>query len=43
MYQGKVAEFGAPSELLKDETGIFTSMVNATGPESAAQLKRMAK
>ena len=43
MDRGKVAEFGPPSELLKDEAGIFTSMVNATGPESATQLKRMAK
>mmetsp|Transcript_13817 Transcript_13817/g.24995 ORF Transcript_13817/g.24995 Transcript_13817/m.24995 type:complete len:441 (+) Transcript_13817:2679-4001(+) len=43
MDKGKVAEFGSPRDLLEDETGMFTAMVNATGPESAAQLKRMAK
>ena len=43
MDRGKVAEFGPPSELLTNEDGIFTAMINATGPESAEQLKRMAK
>lgn len=43
MDKGKVAEFGSPRELLKNESGIFTALVNATGPDSAAQLKSLAK
>ncbi|EJK49638.1 hypothetical protein THAOC_31466, partial [Thalassiosira oceanica] len=43
MDKGRVAEEGSPRELLMDEDGIFTAMVNATGPDSAAQLRRMAK
>ncbi|KAL7549818.1 hypothetical protein ACHAWF_013061 [Thalassiosira exigua] len=43
MDKGRVAEFGSPRELLKDENGIFTGLVNATGPESALQLKMQAK
>ena len=39
MDKGKVAEFGSPRDLFKDKDGIFTGLVNATGPESAAQLK----
>jgi len=42
MDKGRVAEFGSPHDLLNDKTGIFSAMVNATGPESAAQLKRIA-
>lgn len=43
MDKGKVAEFGPPKILLANEDGIFTAMVNATGPESAAALKDMAR
>ena len=43
MDKGKVAEFGPPKALLANEEGIFTAMVNATGPESAAALKEMAR
>ena len=43
MDKGKVAEFGPPKALLTNEEGIFTAMVNATGPESAAALKEMAR
>ena len=43
MDKGKVAEFGPPKTLLENEAGIFTAMVNATGPESAAALKEMAR
>lgn len=43
MDQGKVAEFGSPKTLLESENGMFTAMVNATGQESAASLKAMAK
>lgn len=42
MENGRVAEMGSPRDLL-NSSGIFTSMVNATGPESAAQLRLMAK
>jgi len=43
MDKGKVAEINSPRVLLSKEDGIFTAMVNATGPESSAQLKLMAK
>lgn len=43
MDKGKAVEIGSPSELLKDESGFFTSMVEATGPESAMQLRQLAK
>jgi len=39
---GKVAEFGSPKSLLENKDGKFTAMVNATGLESAAALKKMA-
>ena len=42
MESGKVAEVGSPKELLSSD-GIFADMVNATGAESAAQLRLMAK
>lgn len=42
MDKGKVSEIGSPRELL-ELNGMFADMVNATGPESAAQLKLMAK
>ena len=40
--KGRVAEMGSPRDLLSSP-GIFTDMVNATGVESAAQLKLLAK
>ncbi|KAL7505713.1 hypothetical protein ACHAXN_003140 [Cyclotella atomus] len=43
MEKGKVAEIGSPQELLQDESGLFTKMVDATGPESAMSLKSLAK
>jgi len=43
MDRGRVVEFDSPKALLENENGVFTGMVNATGPESAAALKRMAK
>lgn len=42
MDKGKVAEMGSPKELL-ELNGLFAGMVDATGPESAAQLKLLAK
>jgi ABC-type multidrug transport system fused ATPase/permease subunit len=42
MDKGTVREIGSPQELL-GLNGLFADMVNATGPESAAQLKLMAR
>mmetsp|Transcript_6289 Transcript_6289/g.9668 ORF Transcript_6289/g.9668 Transcript_6289/m.9668 type:complete len:182 (-) Transcript_6289:225-770(-) len=39
---GKVAEFDTPRNLLSDEKGIFTSLVNDNGPEQAKNLKDIA-
>ncbi len=41
MDKGKVAEIGSPRELL-DLNGMFAGMVDATGPDSAAELRLMA-
>ena len=41
MENGRVAEMGSPQDLLSS-CGIFTDMVNATGPDSAAQLNLLA-
>jgi ABC-type multidrug transport system fused ATPase/permease subunit len=40
--KGKLIEFDSPANLLKDSKGIFTSMVDATGPDSAAHLRDIA-
>jgi ABC-type multidrug transport system fused ATPase/permease subunit len=40
--KGQVAEFGSPKELLDNPKGIFTSMVEATGPGSAEHLRKIA-
>ncbi|GAB5356564.1 hypothetical protein AAMO2058_000300800 [Amorphochlora amoebiformis] len=43
MDNGRVAEFGTPADLLeKKEGGVFASLVNATGRESAEHLKSQA-
>ena len=42
MDQGRCAEFGSPAELLENEGGIFTSLVDATGKESSHTLRRIA-
>jgi len=39
---GQVAEFDDPVNLLRNEDGIFNSMVKATGKETATKLKLMA-
>lgn len=41
MENGRVAEMGSPQDLLSS-CGIFADMVNATGPDSAAQLNLLA-
>ena len=42
MDAGQVAEYGSPVELFAREDGIFTELVDATGPESAKALKEIA-
>jgi ABC-type multidrug transport system fused ATPase/permease subunit len=42
MDSGRAAEVGSPAELLK-KNGIFTELVNATGPESAKALREMVR
>jgi len=42
MDEARCAEFGPPSELLKNDNGIFSSLVEATGRESAAALRKTA-
>jgi ABC-type multidrug transport system fused ATPase/permease subunit len=41
--KGKVVEFDTPSKLLDNTDGIFTSMVNATGPANAEHLRKIAR
>jgi ABC-type multidrug transport system fused ATPase/permease subunit len=41
MDKGKVAEFGTPKDLLENDDGLFTGLVNSTGRESSLVLKRM--
>eukprot|EP01052_Picozoa_sp_SAG31_P006857 SAG31_NODE_320_length_17748_cov_4.201881_16_plen_347_part_00 len=42
MANGKVAEFAAAADLLDDKTSKFSTMVDATGPSSAASLRSAA-
>ncbi len=42
LNRGELAEYGKPSELLNNTGGIFTSMVEATGPDQSSYLKRIA-
>ncbi|KAL7486857.1 hypothetical protein ACHAW6_012460 [Cyclotella cf. meneghiniana] len=39
MSDGKAAEFGTPLELLSNEDGIFSELVESTGKESSAALR----
>jgi len=41
MDEGRAAQFGSPHDLLQHEDGLFTSLVNSTGEESARALKEM--
>lgn len=43
MDDGCAVEFGPPSELLKDPNGYYTALVEATGPEGSAELRRLAE
>jgi ABC-type multidrug transport system fused ATPase/permease subunit len=42
MEDGHAVEFGPPQTLLENPHGVFTSFVEATGSESAAELRRKA-
>ena len=42
LEKGELAEFDKPKNLLVKPTGIFTGMVDATGPVSSAYLKKIA-
>ena len=42
MDKGRAAEYGPPLMLL-EQNGIFADLVNATGEESAAALRDMAR
>ncbi len=39
---GRLVEYGAPAELLRDPSGHLTELVDQTGPSMAAHLRRMA-
>jgi len=43
MDNGKVAEFSSPRELLENENGLFSALVDSTGKESALALRDMVK
>lgn len=42
MDAGFAKEYDIPHKLLQNALGIFTSMVEATGPQESEQLKRVA-
>ena len=42
MAKGKVGEFGSPKELLENEDGLFSRLVESTGSESSLALRQMA-
>ncbi|KAJ3100041.1 hypothetical protein HDU97_002525 [Phlyctochytrium planicorne] len=43
LKNGEVAEFDSPKNLLKLEDGIFSDLVNETGPSNAALLRKLAE
>lgn len=42
MDAGKAVEFGSPSDLLADRSGVFSELVDATGAESSQALRELA-
>eukprot|EP01029_Cantina_marsupialis_P020237 TRINITY_DN473_c3_g1_i2.p1 TRINITY_DN473_c3_g1~~TRINITY_DN473_c3_g1_i2.p1 ORF type:complete len:1388 (-),score=572.58 TRINITY_DN473_c3_g1_i2:307-4470(-) len=42
LSEGELVEFDTPATLLKNDEGVLTSMVAATGPSEAARLQRIA-
>lgn len=43
MDAGRAEEFGPPHELLQLPMGLLLNMVNATGPQEAEHLKKIAR
>ena len=43
MDRGRVAEFDTPANLLANPTGVFSQMVEGTGPAAAAWLRQAAQ
>ena len=43
MDKGRVAEFGSPKDLLEDNNGLFSNLVDSTGNESSLVLRQMAQ
>lgn len=42
LNRGELGEYGKPSDLLNNSSGIFASMVEATGADQSAYLKKIA-
>jgi len=42
MEAGRAVEFGPPAELLSNDNGVFSCLVDSTGPESSKALRAMA-
>ena len=42
MDNGRAAEFGSPHDLLANPSGLFSELVDATGPESSKALRLIA-
>jgi ABC-type multidrug transport system fused ATPase/permease subunit len=40
--KGELKEFGKPAKLLKNSSGIFSSLIESTGSESSARLRKIA-
>lgn len=43
LNRGELAEYDKPAVLLEDQTGVFSSMVDATGTEQADHLRKIAR
>jgi ABC-type multidrug transport system fused ATPase/permease subunit len=41
MDAGRAVEVGSPQELLKKDDGLFTALVDATGPDGSMALRNM--
>jgi len=42
LNRGELAEYDKPMKLLENSSGIFSSMVEATGPEQSVYLRKIA-
>ncbi len=43
LNRGELAEYDKPAVLLENQTGIFSSMVDATGAEQSEHLRKIAR